>query len=302
MTTRLLVTLLVTLLPALPLAAQDRQTLGWGRLFDNDAMGDMHDRWHTGSYTLSMLRGPGWTGDLPSGLGTIMEYRFSGGLISAGDLTNPDPDDRRYAGPLSIGAHSHLSWRGFDATLGADLVAIGPQTGMGRFHTWIHEVLDVGTPDLSNELGNALYPTLRGELGRDLALSDRVTLHPFLAAQAGIETMVRAGGDIVIGSFGQGGLLLRDETTGQRYRGIQGGEGPGLSFTLGGDIAHVFDSAYLPEGGAVTAADTRTRLRAGVNWQGERASVFYGVTYLGPEFDSQPEGQLVGSLNLNLRF
>lgn len=293
---------LLTFLPTTLAQAQERHTLGFGRLFNNDALGDFHDRWHTGSYSVSLLRGKLWDGRRSTGLGDVLEYRFLGASISSRDLTDPPPDDRRYAGILSIGVHSHLAWRGIDTTLGADLVAIGPQTGVGRAQGWLHEMLNAGKPDLSNQLGNALMPTLRAEFGHDLSLGEEVTLHPFLAAEAGVETMVRAGGDVIIGNFGQGALLLRDTTTGQRYRGIRGEETPGVSFILGGDLARVFDSALLPAGGAVTASETRTRLRAGMNWQGQASSIFYGVTYLGPEFDEQPEGQLVGSLNLNLRF
>jgi hypothetical protein len=298
---RALFAALLCLLPAATMA-QDRQTLGWGRLFDNDALGDLHDRWQSGGYTVSLLRGPAWQGQLPTGFGDILEFRFSGSAVTPGNLTSPVADDRRYVAPLSVGVNTHLYWRGFDASLGADLVAIGPQTGVGRFQTWLHDILNVGKPDLTNQLGNAFYPTVRAELARGFEMSDELTIRPFVSAQAGAETIVRAGGDIVIGTFGKGGLLLRDDTTGQRYKGVQGDTTPGPSFTLGGDVAHVLSSALLPEGGAVQAGDTRSRLRAGLAWQGEQSSAFYGITYLSPEFDSQPEGQFVGSVNLNLRF
>jgi hypothetical protein len=276
--------------------------LGWGRLFDNDALGDFHDRWHSGQYTVSVVRGPSWEGILPAQFGEILEYRFSGGTITPANLKSPAADDRRYVAPLSLGLHTHMDWRGFETSLGADLVLTGPQTGIGNFQSWLHGILDVPKPDLSNQIGNAYYPTINAEMGRTFAMAGTVTVRPFVAAQAGVETYVRAGGDLVIGSFGKGSLMLRDEVTGQRYRAVDGAHMPAMSFTLGGDVARVFDSAYLPSGGAVEASDTRTRVRAGVQWQGERASAFYGITYLSPEFDSQPEGQLVGSLNVNLRF
>jgi hypothetical protein len=41
--------------------------------------------------------------------------------------------------------------------------------------------------------------------------------------------------------------MVRDQTTGQRYRGIAGTLRQGVSLTLGGDVAHVFSSIYLPE-------------------------------------------------------
>jgi Uncharacterized protein conserved in bacteria (DUF2219) len=302
MTNRALILAVLTLLSASDAVAEARHTLGWGRLFDNDALGDLHDRWHTGAYTISVLRGTNWTGALPTGLGDILEYRLSGSIVAPSDLGNPAADDRRYAAPLSFGLHTHVNWRGLDASLGADLVAIGPQTGIGNFQSWVHGVLGAPKPDLSSELGNAFYPTLQAELGRDIGLTEQVSLRPFVSAQAGVETMVRAGGDLVIGSFGDGALMLRDDTTGQRYRGVQGDAVPGVSFTLGGDVAHVFDSALLPSGGAAVASETRGRMRAGLAWQGEKSSAFYGITYMTPEFNSQPEGQFVGSVNLNLRF
>ena len=221
--------------------AEGRQTLGWGRLFDNDALGDLHDRWHSGSYTVSLLRGPQWSGQLSTGFGDILEYRFSGSTVTPANIASPAADDRRYVAPLSFGIKTHMYWRGLEANLGADLVAIGPQTGIGDFQSWLHGLLGAPQPDLTNQLGNAFYPTLQAELGREFALSDQVSLRPFVSAQAGVETMVRAGGDLVIGSFGKGGLLLRDDTTGQRYSGIEGDASPGLSFTLGGDVAHVFE-------------------------------------------------------------
>jgi len=198
-----------------PVPAQDRLTLGWGRLLSNDVLGDLRDRWQTGSYTVSVLRGPAWTGATPAKLGDLLEYRFSGAIIAAADLGTPAPDDRPFAGALSLGVHSHVIWAGMQASLGLDLVVLGPQTGLGRFQSWLHKVLgDSRISDLSGQLGNAVVPSLSAELGRDVALGDRVRVRPFVAAEAGIENLVRAGGDVVIGNFGQGGFLLRADTTG----------------------------------------------------------------------------------------
>jgi len=47
----------------------------------------------------------------------------------------------------------------------------------------------------------------------------------------------------------------------------------------------------------------RGRVRAGVHWHSAGdTSVFYGLTYLSPEFEDQPEGQVTGSLKLNFNF
>ena len=89
--------------------------------------------------------------------------------------------------------------------------------------------------------------------------------------------------------------------TGQRYRVTRAAE-TGFALSLGGDVARVWDSAYLPEGGAAVLSDTRVRLRAGLHWQGERSSVFYGLTWLGKEFEGQTDGQVLGSMKLHIRF
>ena len=53
---------------AAPVAAraEDQVALGWGRLFNNDFLADMQDRWHTGSYSVSQMRGLHWRGTLPT--------------------------------------------------------------------------------------------------------------------------------------------------------------------------------------------------------------------------------------------
>jgi hypothetical protein len=285
-----------------PAGAEERVPLGFGRLFSNDALGDGNDRWRTGAYTVSALRGrQAWDGTLPSAFGDVVEYRFRGEIIAPENLSNPDKGDRRYAGILSIGAHTHLSRGGFDIRLGADLVGVGPATGVASFQAAVHELLGIAEPDTANQLGNALYPTLSAEVGRDLPLAGG-RLHPFVEARAGDETLLRAGFDLVFGSYGAGTLMLRDPGTGQRYVGAEGARQSGFSVILGADVAHVFDSVYLDSEGPTAAEDHRTRLRGGLHWRGNRADVFYGVTWLSEEFANQDEGQLLGSLKLNFQF
>ncbi len=288
---------------AAPVAAEQRVTLGWGRMFSNDALGDGHDRWRTGSYQLSMLRGVSFDGDLPKSFGSLIEYRASSQIIAPASLTTATATDRRYVGMLSLGAHSQFDWQGNDVSLGGDLVITGPQTGISNFQKWVHNALGMAEPlVVSNQLGNAVYPTVLGEIGRTVAVTPQVTLRPFAEAQAGVESFVRVGGDMVVGSFGRGTVMARDVTTGQRYRVAESQINQGISFVLGGDIARVFDSALLPSTGGAVMSDDRGRVRAGVHWQGDKTSLYYGVSYLSPEFESQSEGQVIGSLSLNLKF
>ncbi len=278
--------------------------LGTGRFFTNDFLGDNNDRWRSGAYTVSKLRGPSGLTTLPAQFGTLNELRFATQIIAPANLGAPDPTDRPYAGMLSLGVHSYAVERGVEMRVGFDLVATGPSTGIGDFHSWVHEGLGTTPPSdavLDRQIADHIYPTASYELARPYTLG-KMTLRPFVNAQAGVESFVRIGGDILIGAAFSQGVLLRDEVTGQLYQGLNTDPAKGMSFLLGADVAHMFDSQLLRTSDGVTLTKTRTRARAGLKWQGERVGVFYGVTYLGREFDAQPEGQLVGSLSLKLDF
>jgi len=288
---------------ALAAEAQDRITLGHARLLSNDAFGDSKDRWQTGSYATSILRGTMWDGSLPTRPGEILEYRLRAQVIAPADLVAPVVGDRRYAGVLAAGLFTHFALGQIETSVGAELVATGPQTGIGNLQRAVHNLIGLPEPlVLGTQIGNAVHPTASAEVGRTLHFGQALALRPFVEAQAGVETLARVGGDVVLGGLGRGALMVRDTVTGQRVEGINGSDGTGLSLSFGGDVARVFDSAYLPTGGAATLLDTRRRLRLGLNWQGERAEVFYGLTLLGREFDTQPESQVVGSLRLRLQF
>ena len=164
----------------------------------------------------------------------------------------------------------------------------------------------MGGDDLSagvrrNQVSDGFHPTAVVEAGRSFDLGG-VRLRPFAEARAGIETLVRAGADITIGSLTRGELLVREPVTGQRYRVVRE-DAPGYAFIIGADIAHVEDSELLPSRSGVQVEETRTRVRGGVHWEGQGGgALFYGVTWLGEEFEGQREGQVVGSLQFRLRF
>lgn len=282
--------------------AQERTTLGWGRLFNNDVLGDTQDRWQTGSGVVSKVTGYGWDGQLPSQAGDIIEYRFRGGIMAPSDLVTPAASDRRYAANLSFGIHTHFQKQNIEFSAGADLVFTGPQTGLGSLQREVHKLVKSPLPTvLDNQIENGVYPTLMLEAGRSFALAPSVALRPFVELQGGVETLVRVGGDIHIGQLAQDELFLRDMVTGQRYRATRGAHA-GWAAVLGADIAHVDHSTYLPASDGYVLTDARSRVRAGVHWQGKASSVFYGVTYLSEEFQAQPEGQVVGSMRLNIKF
>lgn len=286
-----------------PAAAQDRETLGVGRLFTNDYLGDHKDRWRTGSYSVSVLRGSGWQGQLPSQPFEIMEYRLGAAIIAPSTLKRQLAWDRHFAGTLSFMAQTYLARGALEVRAGAGLAAVGPSTGIGALQRQLHTLLSAPRPRvLDSQLGNALYPVLTGEVARPMALGG-AELRPFVEARVGDEDLLRVGADLAFGAAREtGALWLRDDTTGQRYVGISGTSAPGLSFMLGADAARVWRSAWLPASGGIAPEDWRQRLRAGVAWRGENFGMFYGVTWLSQEFVGQPEGQVLGSIRFRLNF
>lgn len=281
-----------------------RRSLGYGRLTTNDAIGDGQDRWRTGSVTMSRAFGYEWTGVAPSRLFELLETRAQGQIIAPDNLTRVDLRDRPYAGALALGVHTHSYNRGLEFALGADLVIIGPQTNLDDLHSALHSLLGKPEPSagvLALQIADTIRPTAVAEVGRTYSFGDALDVRPFAEARAGDETLVRIGADLTFGSVGRGELQARESITGQRYRVIYRSD-PGYSLTIGGDFAYVSDSVYLPENRGYQLTDRRDRVRAGINWQGQNASAFYGLTYLGREFEGQAEGQVAGSVRLKLRF
>lgn len=294
---------LIALFSGLPAAAQDRVTLGWGRLFSNDAIGDGHDRWRTGSYQISLLRGISFNGSLPKTPGDLLEFRVSSQIIAPTHLNRTSVKDRRYVGLISLGLHTDFDWRGYEVSLGGDLFVVGPQTRVSDFQRWVHRMMNLPNPKaMSRQIGNGVYPNVLVELGRQTRFAPDVTLRPFVEAQVGVENFVRVGGDLVIGTFGQDAFMARETVTGHRYRVVRTTQSQGYSFVFGGDYTRVASSVFLPKGEAAVRSAYRKRLRAGLQWQGDDASLFYGISYLSREFKAQSEGQIVGVLNLNLTF
>ncbi|MEL7092608.1 MAG: lipid A-modifier LpxR family protein [Pseudomonadota bacterium] len=285
--------------------AQERERLGYGRLITNDLIGDGEDRWRSGSVASSRVWGPEWTGTAPAGFGDLIELRLHGEIIAPVSLSNFDANDRRYAGALSLGVHTHVQRGAMQYALGGDLVVVGPQTGLSNFQRELHGLLGIKKPSdaiLVNQIDDAIRPTLVFEAGRVLESGANSTLRPFIEARAGAETLARVGVDWTYGGLGQGELLVRDPVAGQRYRAIEG-TWSGYSFTLGADIGHVEDSVFLPDTRGPQLEETRGRVRAGLMWQSESGlSSYAGLTYLSEEFDGQDEGQVVGSVRIKFGF
>ena len=289
----------------LAVPSTDWELAGIGRLFTNDVIGDRHDRWRSGSYVASFLFAPGrdaywadrWFGNY--------EIRLRSEIVAPAKMNGPQSNDRAYAGILSVGVHSHTMVADYEVSFGTDLVATGPSTGMIDLQDWFHEVFSapsVGGNVRANQLPDAIYPTLTVEVGRTFDIADDMTLRPFIEAQTGFEDILRVGADVQFGLPGADLIRGRDVVTGHRYNLGESGYG-GYSILVGADYAWVGESALFPASFGTTAEDSRYRARIGVNWQlGDDISTFAGFTYLSEEYVGQTEGQVVGSVKINLNF
>lgn len=289
---------------AFPVAAQDapRGFVGLSRLFNNDVIGDGKDRWRTGSYQASLTWGH-FEDRLPDRPFALMEYRLRAEIIAPEDLSRATAfPDRPYAGVIGLGAFTHFTRAETEISLGGELAFVGPSTGLGRFQTWAHERLSVQTPAmLSEQLPDRVYPTLHAAVARRLSVGEAV-VRPFGELQAGLETFARVGVDVLIGASYRNNFFIREPVTGHLMTNVRDSDDRSWGFVMGGDLAGVAHSNLLPGGRGYDVRSTRVRARAGVAYQGENSGVFYGLTYLGPEFEGQSEGQMTGSLHLRFNF
>ena len=287
--------------------ADSRKTIGMGGLFSNDVFtyAPQYDRWRTGSGVFSLARASEWNGELPTRMGELLEFRLGAELISPDRIASRrDNRDRPYAEKLSLGVHTHFQRREVEFSFGLDLVVTGEQTGLETFQGAIHDVLGLKGASASNKaarVGNGIHPTLTFEIGREFAISEQLRYRPFVEVQGGVETLVRVGGDLYLGRVGSDALLVRESSTGHRYA-VNRGQEKGWGAVLGADIAYVAHSVLLPETRLIQLTDSRSRVRAGMRWHGEKMQVFYGLSWLGKEFTRQRDEQVVGSLNISFQF
>jgi hypothetical protein len=281
-----------------------REYIGSGRLFTDDYFGDGQDRWRTGAYSMSFLWAPAGTISLPEEFGSLIELRYTIGLTAPSNLRRPAAGDRRYAGVATFGAYSHFTKANTDFSLGVEAVVSGPISGAPWIQMRVHDLLGSTGPSsatLATQFPNALQFAAAGEVAHRFSFGSGLELRPFVQGRAGDVNYVRVGADLIIGSNYTSGILLRDETTGQLYQGLYEVPRNGFSFLVGADTAKVLSSTWLPAS-QYTLTNTWNRARAGVQWQSDWVGVFYGATWMGPEFTAQPSGQVVGSVQLQLSF
>ncbi|QHQ37197.1 lipid A-modifier LpxR family protein [Algicella marina] len=284
--------------------------IGIGALTTNDWVIDGSDRWRTGGLSVSTLWGPAWTGELPTRPFALAEFRLRADAISPEEVTAPMPagtTDRRYAGVLSAGAHTHFRMQAWEIAAGADMIWTGQQTNIGAIHSFLHDTF--GGAELvtrASEIPDGFHPTAVLEVGRTLAFSDRrVRLRPFVEAQAGLETFTRLGADLTLATKGMEPMLVRDNGTGHRYAAVPGD--PGVSLTMGFDVAKVTESDLLPASLGYTLTPLRSRARVGLLFQENlplirNGSLFLGLTWHSKEFETQRESQMTTTMAFGYSF
>ncbi|KAF0677210.1 lipid A-modifier LpxR family protein [Profundibacterium mesophilum] len=308
--------------------AQERTFLGTSRIFSNDSLGDGQDRWRSGSYGIGVFFGPrpssgsrpiadpgapDVTGSMPRsdavpdgarGLGRFgetLEFRLSGQIVAPANLVRPARRDRPHASVVSAGIFTHLAWGEAQASTGFGAEITGPSTGLMRFQDRAHAALGLEARGDGPVIPDAVHPMLDFELAGGHA-APLTRLRPFAQVHVGVESLARAGIDLLIGHGSGAPVFTRDPVTGHLMRGPAGrSDGPGAGLAAGADIARVWHSDLF-EGSPVRTRDWRGRARLGISARLGGYGVFYGVSYLGPEFEGQGGGQLVGSLRLGTAF
>ena len=286
-----------------PAHAGPRVLLGESVTHTNDIIGDGKDRWRTATVDISYLYGPQTLVELPEQFGQLIELRARMEMINPERVALPHPpNDRPYAGVLSFGLASHVARGNSEQSLGVDLVFIGPSTGVSDIQNWVHTFQNPINPQIiRDQLPDAVYPTLGYEYAK-LYTVGQTAFRPFTEMQIGVETYARIGFDLTFAPAPTKGVRVRNSLTGQRVPALNPSGDRQLSFGLGGDLAYVLNSAYLPASSGLTLSPYRARLRAGVFYQARKFDVFYGATWLSPEFTSQRQGQIIGAVSLGVRF
>ena len=273
-------------------------------VFTNDFLGDGEDRWRTGSLDISATFGGGDLRELPSTAWERYQLRFRGEIISPSNITTSVATDRQYAGVLGLGLFTHFQKNSYDMYYGGELVFVGENTGIGALQRNFHEELNIAPPSaviLDNQIANAIYPTIHGGVSKSFRAEKRL-IRPFAEVQAGVESFARVGMDVILGGALLNDFLLRDSVSGQLVSHSKADDGNRFGFLMGADAAYVLDSNYLPNSGTLAFESFRPRARAGIVYQREKFDLFYGVSWLGKEFEAQNSSQVVGSLSIKVGF
>jgi len=128
---------------------------------------------------------------------------------------------------------------------------------------------------------------------------------PYVQASAGMrENSVRVGSDVILGSSLEARTWNADPATGiLTPGGARSRNGFNWLAWVGGDVGYIASDALLDGGfdGSGPSVDREAlsaRARAGIVLEYGNFALGYSVTWLSPEFSTQPTGQVIGAIQL----
>ncbi len=296
-------------------------------VFWNDRYGDGKDRWKTGGITQSYIfperifhRGR-WL----DGRASALEFNVRAEVMTPDDTSNAgaDPDDRPYAQYAGVGIHFRsiarpeplgpdftvqvedrvgveVGWQGEPLPLFDVRDSLHDMTGNGGGMANPANVIDGEV--LANLEGRRTWRLHRPGEGRDVEIA------PFVQGSLGMrEVSLRAGADMFVGSALEGRTWGSDLATGAVIAGDSvRREGFHWTAFIGGDVGYVAWDAFLDGGFAadwpeVNRSELVYRARTGVLLEYGSVGVGFSLNWLSEEFETQPEGQLIGAIQLKYR-
>lgn len=272
--------------------------------FTNDFLGDSHDRWRSGSYTLFL----GYEGE--NFWGMAHDYSFRAEIISPwGARAQANSDDRPYVGMLGFGLFANEGYGSIDINAGGEILFVGDQTGIADLQQGFHETAGIAgyLPEnsRSRRVENDVTGMLSAEIARNFIVAKSINVRPYIGAQVGYETFARVGADLVMGGYAEAERFVRDPVSGfvQPSSRSRAERMRNVSFLIGADYTYVDHSDFFPDWSNVEMQNERVRVRAGIQaGVPPQFSVFFGLTHLSKEFTTQVESQTIGVLSLEFPF
>ena len=294
----------------------------------NDYFGDGKDRWKTGGLSQSYIfperifSARPWFADRASAL----ELNARAYVMTPDDTSRDtgDPDDRPYAQYAAAGLYLRSIarprrlasglWRQDELRLGVELGWQGDPLPLFDVQNGVHGMTGTGggTGRRARELPSEFLANLEarhtwrfhfeGE-GRDIELA------PFAQVSAGMrENSLRLGADILLGTALEGRTWGYEPATGAVIAGAMSPRPtPQTTLFVGADIGFVASDAFLDGGATVDGPSVERELlvpraRAGLLFDYGQLAFAFSLNWLGPEFETQSEGQLIGAFQIKYRF
>jgi len=269
--------------------------------FTNDALGDGHDRWLTGSYQRSFI-----FDRHEAGLMRQIELRPRAMIVSPWTTAVQGANDRPYSSILALGAFARGNIGRTETHLGGELILQGDQTGLPSFQAGVHDLLGLDqsyNPRNENDIhvGDRLTGRFEFGLARSLRPSESVMVRPYALLIGGSDQSVTAGADLVWGSLSRAESWSRDAATGQILN-HEAKHREGFNLVAGLDVSRRYTSMHIPDGSNVLLTKTQTRARIGAQVRLGLFDVFFGQAWMSEGFVGQADTQRLGVLSISRNF